>query len=277
MATAVPSRLANQASHHTGCVVCGDSAATSARNGVSSCRPCREFFRRHSITNPSPTACSRGGSCRLTRGSRTTCAPCRMRRCIDAGMRVDPAEPPSQGATANDDIVCAACGRINRAKRTITCSECSHSSHLTCVRITQAQASQLPTWHCDTCLRSEALQDAVHDTPTADNRAPPPDMSAALADLKASTKVMQHVPRGQRHRVASDLAGVITAALEQRTPMSWCAFSLTLTIVPLPTHLLPKHPPLGDHLHPQERPATKPLLSVLDQSVLTAISVPPCD
>ena len=50
---------------------------------------------------------------------------------------------------------------------------------------------------------------------------PPVDMAAALADLKARTRVLQHVPRKHRHRIAADLASAITDALEQRSPLAW--------------------------------------------------------
>lgn len=46
-------------------------------------------------------------------------------------------------------------------------------------------------------------------------------MVAALADLRVSTRLLQHVFRRHRHRVALDLATAITAALEQRTPLTW--------------------------------------------------------
>lgn len=142
-----------------------------------------------------------------------------MRRCLDAGMSAD-ARPSSQATTEEDVALCHVCNRVNHLKRTVTCSQCDRIHHLTCVGITQAQAAQLPAWHCDACLRTAQQRDAVLDAP-AENEIPPDDMAAALADLKASTRLLQHVPRRHRHRVASDLASAITAALEQRTSVAW--------------------------------------------------------
>ena len=130
------------------------------------------------------------------------------------------AGPSSQATTDEDPLLCKVCNHVNRLKRTVTCSHCDGVHHLTCVNITQAQAAQLPAWHCDACLRTAHQRDAVLDT-SAENENPPNDMAAALADLKASTRLLQHVPRRHRHRVASDLASAITAALEQRTPAAW--------------------------------------------------------
>ena len=146
-----------------------------------------------------------------------------MRRCLKAGMSADPG--PSSQAPNADEPLCHTCNRINPRKQTISCSQCDHIYHLNCVSITQVQAAQLSTWHCNDCLITDHLRDAVRDVPR-DNQTHPDDMAAALADLKARTRLLQHVPRRHRDRIASDLAGAITAALEQRTPLArWRLFS----------------------------------------------------
>ena len=127
---------------------------------------------------------------------------------------------PSSQPDADDTLPCPVCNQVNRLKRVRTCSHCDRAYHLTCVNITQAQSSLLPVWHCDACLRATNQRDAPPDVPGS-NDAPPDDMAAALADLKANTRVLDHVPRRHRHNIASDLAGAITAALEQRTPLAW--------------------------------------------------------
>ena len=211
------------------CTVCGVTGASISRSGGTSCRACKEFFRRHS-SRP-PEVCPRAGNCSQVRGSRTSCAPCRMRRCLDAGMSIE-AGSSSQASTEEDESLCHTCNRVNRFKRTLACSQCDRTHHLSCVGITQIQAAQLPAWHCDACLRSAHQRDAVHDA-LADNDTPPDDMAATLADLKASTRLLQHVPRRLRHRVASDLSSAITTALEHRTPLAWWRLSSFMYRSPL--------------------------------------------
>lgn len=58
---------------------------------------------------------------------------------------------------------------------------------------------------------------AVHNS-SAENEAPSTDMIGEIAELKASTRLLQHAPRRHHHRIASELDGTITAAFEQRSP-----------------------------------------------------------
>ncbi|XP_050707638.1 nuclear hormone receptor family member nhr-98-like [Eriocheir sinensis] len=104
-------------SQQSSCVVCEVGPTPTPRNGVPTCRSCREFFRRHSLANQPAAPCSRSGNCRVIRNSRNSCVSCRLRRCIDAGLRID--NPGSSSQDADDDEVCAACNQINRAKHTI--------------------------------------------------------------------------------------------------------------------------------------------------------------
>ena len=133
-------------------------------------------------------------------------------------MRADvgsSSQPP-----AADEPLCPVCNQVNRLKKTLKCTQCDRTHHLTCVGITQAQIPQLPVWHCNGCIRAANLRDALHDE-LAEGEGPPNDFAAELANLKAGTRLLQHVPRRHRHRIASNLADAITTALEQRTPLSW--------------------------------------------------------
>ena len=96
----------------------------------------------------------------------------------------------------------------------------TRAAHLTCVGLTRAQANALPVWHCADCLQTTLLANTVDGAPTAQKTAPQ-DLADALADLERSTRVLQHVPRKDRHRVATDLAALIDAAVEQRTALAW--------------------------------------------------------
>jgi len=104
---------------------------------------------------------------------------------------------------------------------TVTCSTCRGTFHNTCAGITRAQADSLPIWQCAPCLRQETQGDPIDDTPNTAEDTLPEDWPAALADLKNTKRVKQHVPRGLRHRVASELADHITAALDNQTAAAW--------------------------------------------------------
>ncbi len=142
-----------------------------------------------------------------------------MRRCLEAGLSTD-AEANSQVSAEDDDPRCHTFNKTNRRMLTMRCAQCDRLHHRNCVNISQVQASQLPVWHCNTCLRSPLLNDAVLEAPVEDEILTV-DMAAALAELKKKTRLLQHVPCRLRHRVASDLASAITTALEQRTSLTW--------------------------------------------------------
>ncbi|KAK8390379.1 hypothetical protein O3P69_010217 [Scylla paramamosain] len=104
-----------------------------------------------------------------------------MRRCLEAGLSTNSAS--SSQAPDAGELLCHTCKQVNYLKQTISCSQCDHTHHLTSIGITQTQDAQLPTWHCGACL--------------------------------------QYRPSTHRRRIASNLAGAITDALVQRSPLAW--------------------------------------------------------
>ncbi|KAL3082707.1 hypothetical protein niasHS_010509 [Heterodera schachtii] len=70
------------------CAVCGCVGAT-IYCAVFSCRPCASFFRR-SIKDQREYKCRANGDCPIDKdGMRNCCRACRLRRCFEAGMRLD--------------------------------------------------------------------------------------------------------------------------------------------------------------------------------------------
>ncbi|XP_045104430.1 nuclear hormone receptor family member nhr-18-like [Portunus trituberculatus] len=192
MASGHSPSVAPPTSAHRQCLVCLDPISTYTRDGVTACRACRAFFRRQSLRPSQGVACPRRGDCQQVRRGPAACAPCRLRRCLDAGLSADPMSS-SQETSEEDRSLCHSCNQVNRLKGILTCSQCGRVHHLSCAKITQAQAAVITVWHCNDCLRSSLLQDAVHDAVPA-NETPPTDMAAALAALRARTRLLQHVP-----------------------------------------------------------------------------------
>ncbi|CAD5208400.1 unnamed protein product [Bursaphelenchus xylophilus] len=73
------------------CSVC-NSPWASAHFGVITCRSCAAFFRR-SIVLGRNYRCKRKGDCDVITDSRTSCAGCRLRKCIKVGMEVEKIRP----------------------------------------------------------------------------------------------------------------------------------------------------------------------------------------
>nr|XP_020029964.1 nuclear receptor subfamily 1 group I member 3 isoform X8 [Castor canadensis] len=69
------------------CVVCGDRA-TGYHFHALTCEGCKGFFRRTVNKSTGPT-CSFAGSCEVSKTQRRHCPACRLRKCINAGMRKD--------------------------------------------------------------------------------------------------------------------------------------------------------------------------------------------
>ncbi|EGT49463.1 hypothetical protein CAEBREN_04586 [Caenorhabditis brenneri] len=72
---------------NTKCEVCGDQSGRTAF-GVSTCKPCANFFDR--ITrkaNPSPLNCRRGENCEIRPETRAACSSCRLKKCEEVGMK----------------------------------------------------------------------------------------------------------------------------------------------------------------------------------------------
>ncbi|KAK3887055.1 hypothetical protein Pcinc_008820 [Petrolisthes cinctipes] len=191
------------------CSVCAEPTA-SQRSGIPACRACLEFNRCH--RNDRHSVCVWNGNCNINQRSRADCAPCRLQKCIEAGL-----------ATSTTQLLppCSVCDVSNPRRCTITCAECSHHSHLTCVYLTRAQANTLhEVWLCQDCINTSTLAQAVDDHQEPADPAPN-DIVKALTILKASTPVHHYVPRRDRHRVATDLAAHIHSSLEEQTVVAW--------------------------------------------------------
>uniref|UniRef100_A0A8C8U368 Nuclear receptor subfamily 1, group H, member 3 n=1 Tax=Peromyscus maniculatus bairdii TaxID=230844 RepID=A0A8C8U368_PERMB len=67
------------------CSVCGDKASGFHYN-VLSCEGCKGFFRR-SVIKGARYACHSGGHCPMDTYMRRKCQECRLRKCLQAGMR----------------------------------------------------------------------------------------------------------------------------------------------------------------------------------------------
>ncbi|CAG2100006.1 unnamed protein product [Medioppia subpectinata] len=67
------------------CGVCGDKAI--GRNfGAISCDSCKAFFRRNVLQNDIPV-CRFDGNCIINMKTRKRCTSCRMKKCIQMGMK----------------------------------------------------------------------------------------------------------------------------------------------------------------------------------------------
>uniref|UniRef100_A0A1I7S1K9 Uncharacterized protein n=1 Tax=Bursaphelenchus xylophilus TaxID=6326 RepID=A0A1I7S1K9_BURXY len=71
-------------STHDECRVCGTTPASS-HFGINSCRSCAAFFRRSIVLNRK-YSCRFGGECDIEKDARTTCAHCRLKKCLTMGM-----------------------------------------------------------------------------------------------------------------------------------------------------------------------------------------------
>ncbi|KAM5281497.1 nuclear receptor subfamily 1 group I member 2 [Ctenodactylus gundi] len=68
------------------CRVCGDKANGYHFN-VMTCEGCKGFFRRAVKRNVRLRCPFRKGACEITRKTRRQCQACRLRKCLDSGMR----------------------------------------------------------------------------------------------------------------------------------------------------------------------------------------------
>lgn len=67
------------------CLVCGDKSS-GRHYGVLTCDGCRGFFKR-SVRRSLEYTCRENNSCVVDLGRRNQCQGCRMRKCLDVGMR----------------------------------------------------------------------------------------------------------------------------------------------------------------------------------------------
>ncbi|XP_074070690.1 nuclear receptor subfamily 1 group I member 2 [Macrotis lagotis] len=68
------------------CRVCGDRA-TGYHFNVMTCEGCKGFFRRVMKRNVRLRCPFRKGACEITQKTRKQCQACRLRKCLDSGMR----------------------------------------------------------------------------------------------------------------------------------------------------------------------------------------------
>ncbi|XP_008577001.1 PREDICTED: nuclear receptor subfamily 1 group I member 2 [Galeopterus variegatus] len=68
------------------CRVCGDKA-TGYHFNVMTCEGCKGFFRRTMKRNARPRCPFRKGACEITRKTRRQCQACRLRKCLESGMK----------------------------------------------------------------------------------------------------------------------------------------------------------------------------------------------
>ena len=69
------------------CVVCGDRAS-GRHYGAVSCEGCKGFFKR-SIRKETGYTCRGAGDCAVNKSDRNRCQHCRLRKCLEMGMRGD--------------------------------------------------------------------------------------------------------------------------------------------------------------------------------------------
>ncbi|CEF60680.1 Nuclear hormone receptor HR96 [Strongyloides ratti] len=83
------STLSNSVNNVTtkSCAVCGD-IAIGTNFGVISCESCKAFFRRNGLRKTTIT-CPFQGNCLININSRKNCQACRLKKCINVGMKKD--------------------------------------------------------------------------------------------------------------------------------------------------------------------------------------------
>ncbi|VDK29257.1 unnamed protein product [Gongylonema pulchrum] len=67
------------------CLVCGDKASGYHYNALT-CEGCKGFFRR-SVTRKAVYHCKYGESCDIDMYMRRKCQHCRLKKCMEIGMR----------------------------------------------------------------------------------------------------------------------------------------------------------------------------------------------
>ncbi|XP_041468494.1 uncharacterized protein LOC121418600 [Lytechinus variegatus] len=69
------------------CLICGDKA-NGVHYNVLSCEGCKSFFLRSNRSGATFT-CASGGNCNMDLYTRRHCPACRMKRCLECGMKVE--------------------------------------------------------------------------------------------------------------------------------------------------------------------------------------------
>lgn len=83
------------------CLVCGDRASGYHYNALT-CEGCKGFFRR-SITKNAVYQCKYGNSCEIDMYMRRKCQECRLKKCLQMGMRPECVVPEYQCAIKREN------------------------------------------------------------------------------------------------------------------------------------------------------------------------------
>ncbi|XP_019488659.1 PREDICTED: nuclear receptor subfamily 1 group I member 3 isoform X1 [Hipposideros armiger] len=77
--------MASEEDKPRSCVVCGDRA-TGYHFHALTCEGCKGFFRR-TVHKSTGLSCPFAGSCKVNKAQRRHCPACRLRKCLDVGMK----------------------------------------------------------------------------------------------------------------------------------------------------------------------------------------------
>ena len=114
---------------------------------------------------------------------------------------------------------CPICREINARKHLIECATCCTRYHMTCVKITRAQAKQIPKYKCPQCRNittpnQESLDVANQSTPNF-------DLLNHLHTCKSNISLIGNIPRGARITAAEALNELINNVIQSNTPIAW--------------------------------------------------------
>jgi len=84
------------------CEVCG-ALARGKHYSVFSCDGCKGFFKRY-YNKDTSFRCENGGSCDINKDNRASCRYCRLSKCMNVGMSLDPnnVQNKSTSSTSTD-------------------------------------------------------------------------------------------------------------------------------------------------------------------------------
>uniref|UniRef100_A0A914ZBI3 Nuclear receptor domain-containing protein n=1 Tax=Panagrolaimus superbus TaxID=310955 RepID=A0A914ZBI3_9BILA len=88
---------------HKICAVCGQ-LGEGWHFGAFVCRPCASFFRRTMAENKAYD-CRHNNQCPINRESRNCCRSCRLKKCLDSGMKCTPSKPVEQQPSTSPNAV----------------------------------------------------------------------------------------------------------------------------------------------------------------------------
>ena len=133
---------------------------------------------------------------------------------------------PSSGT----DVPCLVCHAPTHRRRNYKrCGRCGLTAHISCVGLTKQASATLRIWHCPPCINEANGISSTSLVPGPNQDAPvretvPENLAKALAQLKASRRLVKRIPKSTRILVASTLSNRIEAALNDGTPLKWWSF-----------------------------------------------------